>query len=245
MARTWARSSRFAALGIAAAFAVAVAPAASAQLPGVDNTTQVFPIDDDRISIVVDPVNLDSGTVRVLIQNNTTSNLNCSGLDGGPAATVTTAEVVARAVDFYTQYPYVNVLDIDISAPSIVSSLADIPNIGTASIQDLIPGSATLFINPAWAAAADTQAALTEARLAGQYAPVGNTVPVPAQTAQEFDVQLQHPSAGTRADFQTGVIMTCVLQGQRFIFHAYEGDQRPNLAANDSTGSLGSAGLGS
>lgn len=54
MARTWARPSRFTALGIAAALAVATAPAASAQLPGVDNNTQVFPVDDTRILIAVD-----------------------------------------------------------------------------------------------------------------------------------------------------------------------------------------------
>ncbi|MCT1517241.1 hypothetical protein [Dietzia cercidiphylli] len=245
MSRTWAPSSRYAALGIAAALAVAAAPAASAQLPGVDNNTQVFPLDDDRISIVVDPVNLDAGTVRVFIQNNSTSNLTCTGLEGGPAATVTTAEVVAQAIDFYTEFPYVELSDIDISFPSALGSIADAPEIGVGSIQGLIPGSAQGFINPAWAAANATQAALTEARLAGQYSPLGTSLSFPAGTAQEVNATLQNPSAGTRADFQSGVILTCVLAGQRFVFHAFEGDQRPNVGTTGSTGSLGSAGLGS
>lgn len=240
MARTWARSSRFAALGIAAAFAVAVAPAASAQLPGVDNTTQVFPLDDNRVTIAVEPVDLGNGTVRVFIQNNTASNLNCTGIEDGPAATVTNAEVVARAIDFYTRYPYQDLSNIDISFPSALGSIADAPEIGVGSIQELIPGSAQIFINEAWSAANETESALVQARLAGQYAPISSPLSLTAGQARELDVTLQNPSAGTRSDFQTGVILTCSLQGQRYVFHAYEGDQRPNLQATESTGSLGS-----
>lgn len=245
MPRTWVPSSRYAALGIAAALVVAAAPAASAQLPGVDNTTQVFPLDDDRISIVVEPVDLEAGTVTVFIQNNSTSPLTCTGLDDGPAATVTTAGVVSQAIDFYTEFPHVELSDIDISFPSALGSIADAPEVGVGSIQGLIPGSAQGFINPAWAAGNATQAALTEARLAGQYAPLGTTLTFPAGSAREIDATLQHPSAGVRADFQAAAILTCVLAGQRFVFHAYEGNERPNAGGAGSTGSLGSAGLGS
>ncbi|MBB1029535.1 hypothetical protein G6027_01235 [Dietzia sp. SLG310A2-38A2] len=239
MARTWHPSARFAALGIAAAFAVAAAPAATAQIPGNNPRTTVFPVDDPRVQIAVDPLDPGTGTVRVVVQNNTSSNISCTGLDGGPAATVTTAEVVARSVDFYTQYPQSGIADLVLQIPEIGDQV-----IPLGSVADQA-GSLGEFINPEWQALSETGEVFQQARLAGHYGVIPSPLAIPAEQATERVVRLDHPSEGQRVDFQTGVFLTCVLSGQRYAFHAYEGDVKPAYGTNDSTGSLGSAGLGS
>lgn len=239
MARTWHPSARFAALGLAAVFVVAAAPATTAQIPGNNPRTTVFPVDDDRVQIAVDPVDLASGTVRVVVQNNTETNISCTGLDGGPAATVTTAEVVARSVDFYTQYPQSGIADLVLQIPQIGDK-----TIPLGSVQDQA-GSLGQFINPEWQALSETGDVFEQARLAGEYGVIPSPLAIPATSATERTVRLDHPSEGQRADFQTGVFMTCALSGQRYAFHAYEGDVKPAYGTDESTGSLGSAGLGS
>lgn len=239
MARTWHPSVRFAAIGVAAVFVAAAAPAVTAQIPGNNPNTTVFPVDDDRIQIAVDPLNQEDGTVRVTVQNDTTANLSCTGLDGGPAATVTSAEVVARSVDFYAQYPQSNIADLVLQIPQIGDQ-----TIPLGSVQSQL-GSAGEFLNPEWAALTDSGEALDTARLAGHYGVIPAPLTIPAEQAVERVVRLDHPSVGQRPDFQTGVFLTCVLSGQRFAFHAYEGEIKPVYGTNESTGSLGSAGLGS
>lgn len=241
MARTWHPSARFAALGLAAAFAVAAAPAATAQIPGNNPRTTVFPVDDTRIQLAVDPVDLATGTVRLIMQNNTAATLTCTGIDGGPAATVTTAEVVARSVDFYTQYPQSQLANLTLNLPSAAGGAQTIP---IGSVQTEL-GSAAEFMNPEWAALSASGEALEQARLAGHYGVAGTNISIPASQAFEQVVRLEHPVEGTRANFQTGVFMTCAVGGQRFAFHAYERDQKPVYGPGGSTGSLGSAGLGS
>lgn len=241
MARTWHPSARLAALGVAAAFVAATAPAASAQIPGDNPRTTVYPVDSTQIQIVVDPVDLETGTVRVVVQNNTASELNCTGIGGGPAATVTNAEVVARSVDYFTQYPLSELADLTLNLPSQAGGAMPI-SLGSVQVQ---AGSAAEFMNPEWDALGRNGAALEQARLAGHYGVMGTTITISPSSGFERTVRLDHPSAGQRADFQTGVFMTCTVSGQRYAFHAYEGGVKPVYATNESTGSLGSAGLGS
>ncbi|WP_010540815.1 hypothetical protein [Dietzia alimentaria] len=241
MARTWHPSARFAALGMAAAFVAAAAPTVNAQIPGNNPRTTVYPVDSTQIQLDIEPVDLAAGTVRVVVQNNTDTNLNCTGIDGGPAATVTTAEVVARSIDYFTQYPLSELADLTLNLPSQAGGAQQI-SLGSAQVQ---AGSAAEFLNPEWDALNQNDAALEQARLAGHYGVVGTNISIQANQAFERTVRLDHPSSGQRADFQTGVFMTCTVDGQRYAFHAYEGGVKPNYGTNDSTGSLGSAGLGS
>lgn len=236
--------TRAIALGAAAAATVAAVPFAAAQIPGYNPRSWVFPVDDTRIQMAVDAPDLETGRVNVTIQNNTAQNLTCQGLEGTSAATVTNAEVVARSVDFYTQYPHSEFADLNIYASVLFTTIdEDIP---LGSVVDLVPGSAAGMVNPEWGALGEVSGAFSAARLAGQYGPMATSITVPGQSAQQYSVQLHRPSSGTWQDFQTGVFATCVIDGQRYVFHAYEDDQRPDLAATDeSTGSLGSAGLGS
>ncbi|WP_194861390.1 hypothetical protein [Dietzia sp. SYD-A1] len=241
MARTWHPSARIAALGLAAAFVAAAAPASTAQIPGNNPRTTVYPVDNTQIQLAVYPLDQAAGTVRVVMQNNTGTNLNCTGIDGGPAATVTTAEVVARSIDYFTQYPLSELADLTLNLPSAAGGAQNI-GLGSAQVQ---AGSAAEFFNPEWDALNQNEAALEQARLAGHYGVFGTNITIPATSAFEQNVRLDHPVEGQRADFQTGVFMTCTIAGQRYAFHAYEGGVKPNYATNTSTGSLGSAGLGS
>lgn len=223
---------------VAAAVAVVAAPVAGAQIPGNNPRTTVFPVDDTRIVIAVDPLDMESGTVRVVIQNNTAANVSCTGLNGGPAATVTSAEVVARSVDFYTQFPQSDLADLTLQIPQIGDQ-----TIPLGSVTDQT-GSLGEFMNPEWAALDESSSALTDARLAGHYGVIPSPLSLSASQAVERVVRLDHPSEGSRADFQTGLFMTCELGSQRYAFHAYEGDAKP-IYGQPGTGSLASLGLGS
>ena len=235
--------TRAVAVGAAAAATAAAVPFAAAQIPGDNPRSWVFPVDDTRIQMAVDAPDLETGRVNVTIQNNSAQNLTCEGLDGESAAAVTSA-VVARSVDFYTQYPHSELADLNINARVLFTTINE--DIALGSVVGLVPGSAATMVNPEWGALNEVGGAFSAARLAGQYGAMSTSITVPARTAQQYSVQLEHPSAGTWQDFQSGVFATCVIDGQRYVFHAYEGDERPDLAAiDDSTGSLGSAGLGS
>lgn len=249
MARTWARPSRSAAFGIAAAFVVAAAPAASAQLPGVDNNTQVFPVDDTRILIAVDEPDLEAGTVGVTVQNNTEQALTCTGIDEGQAGTVTTAEVAAKSVEFYRQFPNseLSPIDIDLTVPSLLSGsvgdLGDDLAIDVGSIAGMIPGSAAGLAYPEQGALAEIGGDFNQARLNGQYGPMGQTLTIPAETGEPFTVELGPTSRGERQAFQAAVVLTCEFNGQRYVFHGYEGGEPP--AGDTGSGSLSAGSLGS
>ena len=249
MARMWARPSRFAALGIAAAFVVGTAPAAAAQLPGVDNNTRVFPIDDTRILIAVDEPDVEAGTVGVTVQNNTDQALTCTGIrEGQQAGTVTTAEIAARSVEFYRQFPDSDrsPIDIDVRVPSLLSNsvgdLGDDLTIDVGSIAGLVPGSAAGLVYPEQGALQDIGGDFTQARLRGQYGPMGQTLTIPAQTAQPYTVELGPTSRGERPGFQAGVVLTCQFNGQRYIFHGYQGGEPPVVDAGSGSLSAGSIG---
>ena len=240
MARTWHASARIAALGVAAAFVAAAAPAVNAQVPGDNPRTTVYPVDDTRIQLFVEPLDIEAGTVRVVVQNNTASNLNCTGIDGGPAATIAPAEVVARSIDYYTQYPLSELADLVLVLPSAAGGNQ---NIGLGSVQAQV-GSLAEFMNPEWDMLNQNSAALDQARLGGQYGALPSTIAVPSLGAFERVVRLDNPVQGAREDFQTGAIMSCTISGQRYVFHAYEGGVKPAYETR-ATGSLGAAGLGS
>lgn len=245
MARTWVRSSRIAALGIAAALTAATVPVASAQLPGVDNNTQVFPVSDTRILINVDEPDLDAGTVGVAIQNNTDETITCTGIDGGQAATVTTAEIAAKSVDFYSRFPHstLNPIDIDVTVPSLISgSVGDFlpadAAIDLGSVVGMFPGSSAGLLDAEWGALAEIGGEFNQSRLDGHHGPMGQNLTLQQLSTQEFTVALGETSQGERQTFHAAVVMTCVFAGQRYIFHGYQGEPP---AIGGTSGSLAGA----
>lgn len=236
--------TRILAFGATAALATAAVPFATAQIPGDNPRSWVYPVDNESISIAVDPVDTENGTVGVTIQNNTEQNLNCTGIDGSQAATVTNAETVARSVDFYTNYPHSDFADLNLYVSILFTTIdEDIP---LGSVVDMVPGSAGAMVNPEWGALGEVGESYNNASLAGQVGQMGTSFSVNAQDSQSYTVELQQPTSGTWEEFQTGVFATCAIDGQRFVFHGYEGNERPVLpSADGSLGSLGSAGLGS
>lgn len=219
-----------AALAAAAVMATGVGSAA-AQIPGETRVTEVFPVDDQRVQLAIDGPNLTDGTVSGSIQNNTDSPLSCKGIGTGPAGTVTPDTIVARSVDFYAQFPYSPLapLLIDVQGPGF-----DDQNFDLGSIAGLTPGSVSQRLWPDLAAMQVISDSYDEARLAGHVGRTLPTVTVPARTSQPLKVQLDRPSAGTWQDFNTGIMLTCVLDGQRYVFHGYENGRPANLPKPNS-----------
>ena len=98
----------------------------------------------------------------------------------------------------------------------------------------LTPGSVSQRLWPDLAAMQVISDSYDEARLAGHVGKTLPTVTVPARTSQPLKVQLDRPSAGTWQDFNTGIMLTCVLDGQRYVFHGYENGRPANLPKPNS-----------
>lgn len=243
-------TTRFLGVGTAAAAVLATASVASAQLPGVDNTTMVFPVDDQRIQIAVEPADIENGTVAVTVQNNTSQAITCQGREGAAAGAATPATITARSVDFYENFPHSEIADLEvgIQAPSAVSGSINLDDLSfnLGSIQALIPGSAAGMYDPEWGALGEIGGEFSQARRDGHVGYTGNTLTLPANQATPMTINLGHTSRGERQEFQAGFFMTCEFEGQRYVFYGYEGDVEPVLEDDEAaTGSLGSLGAGS
>lgn len=227
-------ASRIAAVAVAAvAVAATGGGIAAAEIPGETRPTTVFPIDDQRVQLAIDGPNLATGVVSGSIQNNTDSALTCTGVDGGPAGTVTPDHVVARSVDFYANYPYSPLAPLTIG----VQGATGPDPFGLGSVTGLVPGSLSELFWPDLAAIGVISTAYDEARVDGQVGVTGTSVSVPARTSQPFNVQLQRASSGGWQDFSTGIMVTCVLEGQRYVFHGYENGRPAKLP--ESSGNAG------
>lgn len=217
--------SRIAALAFAAvAVAATGGGVASADIPGETRATTVFPIDDQRIQLAIDGPNLANGTVSGSIQNNTDSALTCSGVDGGPAGSVVPDHIVARSVDFYAKYPYSPLMPLVIGVQG-----GDGPDpIDLGSVTALAPGSLAELFWPDLAATQVIADSYDEARIAGQVG-TAPTMTAAARSSEPFTVPLKPASTGGYQDFSTGIMLTCVLEGQRYVFHGYENGRPANL----------------
>jgi len=224
---------RAAAVTMTAAAVLATGGVANAQIPGENRAMEVFPVDDKRIQLAVGGPD-ENGAVSGSIQNNTDGNLNCTGIDGGPAGTVTRDTIVARSVDFYAQFPYSPLAPFELN----VSGIGDMDTaFDLGSAVGSAPASLADMMWPDLAAMLPIAQEYDEARLAGQAVTMGDTISGDARTSRTFTVQLPRPSAGAREDFSTGVFVTCVLEGQRYVFHGYE-NGRPAVIP-DPTGDAG------
>lgn len=250
---TASKTVRRAAAAVAASAAVIVTGGvASAQIPGQNVPAQVFPVDDQSIQLAVNSPNIETGAVSITMQNNTGSAITCTGIGGGPAATVTRDEVVALGVDHWARYPYAPFQDLefDLQMPSLGSISLPIPDlppqldIGLGSVTGLLPGSLGDMFWPEVGYAAEVGTAYGEARRAGQVAVLGASFTVPANTSVTVTGQLGDLSRGERQPFSAGAIATCVVDGQRYIFAGYE-DGRPDIGRDSGSGSLSSGSLGS
>lgn len=225
--------SRMAALTFAAvAVAATGGGVASADIPGETRATTVFPIDNREVQLAVNAPNLANGTVTATIQNNTDNALACKGLDEpvpagtkGPAGTVVPDHIVARSVDFYSQYPYSPLLPL----PVIVKGATSPEPFGLGSVTALAPGSLAELFWPDLGALKVITDSYDEARIKGQVGVTPNVVNVPARTSQNVIVPLEPASAGGFQNYSTGIMLTCELKGQRYVFHGYQNGRPANL----------------
>lgn len=222
--------TRAAAVTLTAAAVLATGGVANAQIPGQNRPMEVFPVDDRRIQLAIGGPSA-AGVASGSIQNNTDSDLSCTGVDGSPVGTVTRDTIVARSVDFYAQYPYSPLapFELDVSAPGMDLDTA----FDLGSAVGSAPASLADMLWPDLAAMLPIAQEYDEARLAGQAVTMGDTITIPAREVDTFTVQLPRPSAGERQDFSTGVFVTCTLEDQRYVFHAYE-NGRPAVIPDPS-----------
>ncbi|KAA0917288.1 hypothetical protein [Dietzia sp. ANT_WB102] len=221
---------------------------ASAQLPGVPPGRSVVVVDDTTVQIAVDAPDLTAGTVGVSLQNNSATTITCSGMRGETAdsmtrgGTVTTAEIVARTVDYYAKHlhTYDGVLPVNVGSGATNMGI----KVGLGSVTDLIPGSLTGGLRPEFGEAGRLGELYTEARLNGLVGPV-SSVSIPARSGTTLSVVLGHSSTGERpADFRPAAVFACQRGGQDYLYSGYFGEDTPSIPlgsiASAETGRFGS-----
>lgn len=207
---------------------------AAGLIPGEYRVAEVFPVDDQRVQVAVQSPDLEAGTVSGSVQNNTDDELICTGVRDevtgtvGAAATATRADIVARSVDFLAEYPYSPLapLVINVEAPSGMGG-PQIVDLG--SVTGMVPGSLAEGFWPDLAAMSVIGQLYDEARMHGQVGRTGSTITVPARTSEPFTVDLEQASAGGHHSFEAGVMLTCEMGPQRYVFHGYENGRPSHL----------------
>lgn len=215
---------------------------AAAQLPGVDLGANVVIVDSTMIQVAVNTPNLSAGTVGVSLQNNTTSAITCNGIRGSDpgattrAGTITTAEIVARTVDYYGKYPHAHDPHIAVPVGSNGNAIMNV-DVDLGSVTTLLPGSATASLRPEFGATGRLSEMYTSARLDGLVGPVGS-VSLPPSSGTTLTVALNEPAAGPRpADFRAGAVFGCQISGQDYLFSGYSGDATPTIPLGSITSS--------
>lgn len=217
---------------------------ASAQLPGVTPGKSVVVVDDTTVQIAVDAPDLTAGTVGVSLQNNSATPITCNGMRGETSGsmtrggTVTTAEIVARTVDYYADHlhTYDNVLPVSVGSGATNMAI----NVGLGSVTDLIPGSLTGGLRPEFGEAGRLGELYTEARLNGLVGKVSSVV-IPGRSGTTLSVALDHSSTGERpADFRPAAVFACQRGGQDYLYSGYFGENTPSIPL----GSISSAETG-
>lgn len=221
---------------------------ANAQLPGVTPGKSVVVVDDTTIQVAVDAPNLTAGTVGVSLQNNSATAITCDGMKGEISGTmtrggtVTTAEIVARTVDYYADHlhAYDGVLPVNVGSGTINQKML----VGLGSVTDLVPGSLTGGLRPEFGEAGRLGELYTEARLNGLVGPVTSVI-VPGRSGTTLSVPLGHSSTGERpADFRPAAVFACQRGGQDYLYSGYFGEDTPSIPlgsiASAETGRFGS-----
>ena len=223
---------------------------ASAQLPGVTPGKTVVIVDDTTVQVAVDAPNLVPATVGVGLQNNSNSAIPCDGLkgkkEGGPktrGGTITTSEIVARTVSFYTKYPhaYDDVMPVELTGAFVGGTQIFV---GTGSVTDFVPGSLTGALRPEFGEAGRLNELYTQARVNGLVGAV-NSATIPANSGTTLTVPLGVSSTGVRPlDFRPAAVIACQRGNQDFLYSGYYGDQTPSIPlgsiASSETGRFGS-----
>lgn len=235
-------------IAVATAVVFGSASVASAQdmnslLPGASSDGNVVVTDSPRIQVIVGE-NKGEDTVTVEIKNNYDSNFSCFApgvsTDAKKPAqlpnTVTEAEIVAQAVDYYRTWP------------NVPSDGINVPLLGVIPTNGLLEFVPDGLLGSALGKQLNTRAQLfrawEQAKLAGHTGeiPVFELKPLDTST---HEVVLNKPGSGERTDFEAAALVYCTDNDdphkQQYVFAGYESGKAPRVGGFG--GSLGSPGL--
>lgn len=235
-------------VALASVITLGCAPFAAAQdptslLPGASSSGSVVVTDSPRVSVSVGE-NSGGDAVEVTIKNNYDSTFSCyapgvSTDEKKPAKlpnTVTEADVVAKAVNYYRTWP--NVPSDGINVPI----LGVVP---TNGLLEFVPnGLLGSALGKQIAARAELFRAWEQAKLAGHNGPIDVFDLKPFATEAKT-VTLNTPGNGDRKDFEAAALIYCTDNNdphkQQYVFAGYESGKAP--AVGGSNGSLSSPSL--
>lgn len=233
---------------LATAMVFGSASVASAQdmnslLPGASSDGSVVVTDSPRIQVIVGE-NKGEDTLTVEIKNNYDSNFSCFApgvsTDAKKPArlpnTVTEAEIVAKAVDYYRTWP------------NVPSDGINVPLLGVIPTNGLLEFVPDGLLGSALGKQLNTRAQLFRAWEQAKLA--GHTGEIPVFELKPFgtsthEVVLNKPGSGERTDFEAAALVYCTdtddPHKQQYVFAGYESGKAPR--GSGFGGSLGSPGL--
>lgn len=227
-------------LGVAScAFALtgALAPSASAQIPGmlpeIDAQTYAVTTGDQRIRVAVSEPDLTAGRVTVTVQNNTAGNITCGGFGEGPAVSVAPAEVVSRSVEHYSKHLVYPDPKVTVDPIRVAGIGVDEMVIPLGSVTDMFPAIAARHIWPEGGSRAVIASKFDDARMQGQTGRQ-DSFTVAANSGLPININLNTPAASPRPDFDAGALIGCTIGGRNYVWAGYS----PSTPPQGGTGSL-------
>lgn len=230
-------------------------PAANAQIPGESPRSFVVTADSPMVTINVDPPNLTEGKITGTLKNNTAKTLTCKGLPNPdtsdtsvtrtPALSATRAEIVSAGQRYYAQFPFEYAPAVKIDASGINPPLGiggDFMKLYTVSLGSVTTALPSFLVGLAWpsyGAQADIAAAVTDARIKGQFGTVQDVTLAPNEN-KSLQVPLNDPAqrfsdTSPREDFTAAMYLACQIDGRYYTFAGYQG----GYATSPSGGSVG------
>lgn len=228
---------RLGVLASAVAVTGALAPAASAQIPGtlpaVDAQTYTVVTGDQRLRVAVSEPNYAGGTVSVTVQNNTGGAITCGGFGGGPGLSVAPAEVISRSMDHYSRYAVYPDPKVTVDPIKVAGIGVDEIVVPLGSVTDMFPAVAARHIWPEGGSRAVIASKFDDARMQGQTGRQ-DTFTVPANTGVPFTITLNTPATSPRPEFDAAAMVGCTLGGLNYVFAGYS----PSTPPQGGVGSL-------
>ena len=228
---------RFGVAGCALALTAALAPAASAQIPGtlpeVDAQTYAVVTGDKRIRVAVSEPDVNAGRVTVTVQNDTAAAITCGGFGTGPGVSVAPAEVVSRSVEHYSKHLVYPEPKVTVDEIKVIGMGVDEITVPLGSVTQLFPAVAARYIWPEGGSRAVIAAQFDDARMLGRTGRQ-DSFTVPANSGLPINIALNAPATGPRTQFDAGALIGCTIGGVNYVWAGYS----PNTPPQGGQGSL-------
>lgn len=244
-----------AAVSASAALAIAGAGTAAAQgnsIPGDDYDGRTVLVNDGETALEIVSIDRETGQVELSMTNTTGAALRCEAAStderNRPGSTVSTAETILRAENFYERYQLRSAEEIDIGFDVGFVGGADINVPFWPLLQFLPSGSAAAFLSDRYIAQQSIVTGHTDAKQRG-LAGTSTGFTINNDATNTWTIQMNRPAVSPRGEDSLGAIVMCGAGGtqdnqQLYAWTTYQEGWTPEDTEDSNSGSLAGGSLG-